>query len=300
MGSASPPRQLDIFADSRDLMLRNDVVSALAARDGAAAFSHCLRLSEEFPHDDNLPALLGLIDALQQFQAVALTPAADVAAVSLDRDKLRRECEPAAQQTMGSVAGQAWMLPFWCALAKRCEHLGFDPASPEDHAAALWLRGHDWAAAAQAVQRIASWRRIPWPLTWMTSARYRLDGLNACWPLLAELAWMAPLRLAQLLDDVQDSLLNRLRQEFDASFDGDADTADLSWFPAWLLCAKPALSEHLGLAQAGQHSAAENGMRLMVTLLHLEKQGRHPELVHKRRQLRDLHAGLWRAYMATR
>ncbi len=300
MGSASPPRQLDIFADSRDVMLRNDVVSALAGHDAAAASSHCQTLNAEFPDDANLPALQGLINALQQLQAAAQTPAPNLAAVSVERERLVREYAPAAQQAMGPVAGPAWMLPFWCALAKRSEHLAFDPTSPEDHAAAQWLRGHDWAAAAQAVQRIASWRRIPWPLMWMTSARYRLDGLNACWPLLAELAWMAPQRLAQVLDEVKDSLLNRLRQEFDARFDGDGDMADLSWFPAWLLCAKPALFEQLGLAQPGQHSAAENGMRLMLTLLHLEKQGRHQELVHKRRQLRDLHAGLWRAYMATR
>jgi hypothetical protein len=304
MGSASPPRQLDIFADSRDVMLRNDAVSALTGHDAAAASIHCQTLNAEFPDDANLPALQGLIKALREFQAAAQTPAPNLAAVSVERERLAREYAPIAQQAMGLVAGRAWLLPLWCALAKRSEQLAFDPAWPEDHAAALWLRGHDWAAAAQAVQRIASWRRIPWPLMWMTSARYQLDGLNACWPLLAELAWMAPQRLAQVLDDVKDSLLIRLRQEFDAKFDSEGDTADLScdlsWFPAWLLCAKPALSEHLGLAQPGQHSEAENGLRLMLTLLHLEKQGRHQELVLKRRQLRDLHAGLWRAYMATR
>ena len=57
---------------------------------------------------------------------------------------------------------------------------------------ALWLRAGDFAAAADAVARIESWRRIPAPLAWMAEARYRLDGLDAHWGLLAELAWLAP------------------------------------------------------------------------------------------------------------
>jgi hypothetical protein len=122
-GSASPPRQLDIFADSRDVMLRNDVVSALTGHDAAAASIHCQTLNAEFPDDASLPALQSLITALQQFQAAAQTPAPNLAAVSLERERLAREYAPAAQQAMGLVAGQAWMLPMWCALAQRCEHL---------------------------------------------------------------------------------------------------------------------------------------------------------------------------------
>jgi hypothetical protein len=300
MGSESPPRQLDIFADSRDVMLRNDTVLALAGHDAAAAARHCIALGEEFPQDPHLPALRPLIDALRQLQATALTPAPQLAAVTRERETLEAEVAPAAHHAMGADVGRAWLLAFWCALAQRSEALAFDAACPEDHAAALWLRGRDWAAAAHAVQRIASWRRMPWPLLWMTHARYRLEGLDPCWPLIAELAWLAPPRLARLLSDISDPLLNRLRTQFDASFEGEGQVADLAWFPAWLLCAKPALATHLGLAQAGQHSAAETGLRMLLALLLLEKQGRHQELVHRRRQLRDLHAGLYAAYMATR
>jgi hypothetical protein len=42
--------------------------------------------------------------------------------------------------------------------------------------AALYLRGAVWAQAAQAVERIASWRRIPQPLEWMVQARWRTQG----------------------------------------------------------------------------------------------------------------------------
>jgi hypothetical protein len=300
MGFEPPPQQLDIFADSRDVMLRNDTVLALAGHDAAAAARHCAVLREEFPQDPHLPDLQRLIAALQQLQAVAQTPAPQLAAVTRERETLEHEVAPAAHRAMGADSGQAWLLAFWCALAQRSEALAFDAARPEDHAAALWLRGRNWAAAAQAVEGAASWRRMPWPLMWMAHARYRLQGLDTCWPLMAELAWMAPLRLARLLVDINDPVLNRLRTQFDAGFEGDGSPTDLAWFPTWLLCAKPALATHLGLAHAGQHSAAETGLRMLLALLLLEKQGRHPELVLRRRQLRDLHAGLYRAYMSTR
>ena len=41
-------------------------------------------------------------------------------------------------------------------------------------------------------------------------------------------------------------------------------------------------------------------MRLLLELLGLERQGRHRELVERRRALRDTHASLWCAYMRTR
>ena len=91
---------------------------------------------------------------------------------------------------------------------------------------------------------------------------------------------------------------------FDSAFDGAIDSSgesvDLAWFPAWVLTQTPALAPHLSLALHSQHSAAERGMRLLLDLLSLERQGRHNDLVQRRRALRDLHAPLYAAYMATR
>jgi len=66
--------------------------------------------------------------------------------------------------------------------------LPFCADASEHHAAALWLRAGDWAAAREAVELIEAWRRIPAPLAWMAEARYRTEGLEAAWPLLTELA----------------------------------------------------------------------------------------------------------------
>jgi hypothetical protein len=150
------------------------------------------------------------------------------------------------------------------------------------------------------VERIESWRRIPAPLAWMAEARCRLGGPDACWALFAELAWLAPSRLDALLRRLDDPMLNRLHKKFDAACGDSGVATDLAWFPGWVLTQAPALAPHLALALPSQHSAAEQGMRLLLELLGLERQGRHHELVQRRRALRDLHAPLYAAYIATR
>ncbi|MFP3656535.1 hypothetical protein SB777_37095, partial [Burkholderia sp. SIMBA_052] len=83
------------------------------------------------------------------------------------------------------------------------------------HAAPLFLLAARWAEASDAVSRVASWRRIPAPLCWMAEARYRLDGLDAAWPLLVELAWLSPSRFDQLSSRLGDACVNTLRRAFD-------------------------------------------------------------------------------------
>ena len=296
-----PPQQLDMFAHSRDVMLRNDVLHALGRRDATGARAAWRALADEFPTDPDLASLDVLARALAHS---CDTPVPDHDALAAERTRLVDEVTVAAHRALGVAAAETWLGPMWHALARRCAALTFQAARPDDHAAALWLRGAHWAQAALAVQGIESWRRIPAPLAWMLEARCRLDQLDESWALVAELAWLAPGRLDALLRRSIDPLLTRLHTAFDRSFDGRADepgdASDLPWFPAWLLTHTPALAPRLALAQPSQHSDAERGMRLLLDLLSLERQGRHHDLVQRRRALRDLHAPLYAAYMATR
>ena len=291
------PQQLDIFAHSRDVMLRNDALRALEQRDAMGARAAWHALADEFPDDVDLAPLDVLARTLEQHSDA---PFPDHDGVARERALLAHEVAAAARQTLGTAAGTAWLRPQWRVLAARSAHLPFDPSHLDDHAAALWLRAQDWPAAARAVERIESWRRIPAPLAWMAEARMRPGGLDECWALLAELAWLSPSRMDALLRRLDDPLLARLRKKFDAAFDDSGQPGDLAWFPAWVLTEAPALAPHLALALPSQHSAAEQGMRLMLELLGLERQGRHRDLVQRRRALRDLHAPLYAAYMATR
>ena len=294
---STPPQQLDIFAHSRDVMLRNDVLSALERHDAARARAAWRALALEFAADAALPPLDLLTRVLEQSDDASLP---DHDALALERQALAQEVTTAARRALGAEAGDAWLRPLWAALAARCERLPFDPTRADDHAAALLLRGGHWQAAALAVQRIESWRRIPAPLSWMAEARCRLGELDESWALLAELAWLAPARLDALLRRLHDPLLTRLHRRFDAELDCDGQIAELAWFPAWVLTQTPALAPRLALAQPSLHSNAERGMRLLLELLGLERQGRHHDLVQRRRALRDLHAPLYAAYMATR
>ena len=299
----SEPTQLDIFAHSRDVMLRNDLVHALARRDCAAGRRAFAQLADGCPADALLAPGRVLLEAMAapEDSSAALADAAGLCAARLH---LCAHIAPAATAVLGSHDARAWLAPLSRDLAQRYAHLPWNGAQPDDHATPLWLAAGEWANAERSAGSIASWRCIPVPLAWMTEARYRLAGVDEAWPLLVELAWLAPKRLDALLRVLADPLIDRLRRRFEDSFDAVVESSDgrdgLAWFPAWALTDTPALAPHLAQAEQGQDSNPERSFRLMVQLLGLERQGRHHELVARRKALRDLCAPLYAAYMATR
>ncbi|CAB3774185.1 hypothetical protein [Paraburkholderia humisilvae] len=289
--------QLDIFADSRDVMLRNDVLERLQLRDAVAARAALAELACAYPDDAGLPAMTVLVNELQ---CAGSAPFADHAALAIAVRRLENEVTPAAAHVLPAQTVRAWLAPCWRSLAKRAAPLPFRNAHAEHHATPLWLLVGDWAAAHEAVEGIDSWWRIPSPLAWMAEARCRVDGLDAAWPLIVELAWLAPARFAALLPRLGDASLDALRRRFDAEFPGMGEVEDYSWFPAWLLVVKPALSGRLGDARTQPGLAASRAAALLGELLRREHEGDQHKLVSLRQRLSRLHAGLFRAYMATR
>ncbi|SCK27176.1 hypothetical protein VAR608DRAFT_2234 [Variovorax sp. HW608] len=59
-------RQLDIFDDSRDTVLCNDVVVTLERRDTVSAGAAWAAFAEEFPDHESLAPLSVLVEALEQ------------------------------------------------------------------------------------------------------------------------------------------------------------------------------------------------------------------------------------------
>ena len=169
------------------------------------------------------------------------------------------------------------------------------------HAAALYLRGQAWVQAAEAVEAIESWRRIPVPLLWMTQARWRSQGADAAWPLLAEALWLAPARAADLLPRLADRHLARLVERFENLFDPTATAAaGWAWLPAFALVDQPLLAGPLATATPPAQTAPGAAFSVTMTLLRLERQGRHHEIVAQRARLKALSAALFTAYMSTR
>ncbi len=329
-----PMHQLDIFADSRDRVLINRLADALCDADIQQAQSASAELAQDFPTDRHLPCAALLIETLASEKQLESTPLQGAAQAESARDQLLQNVAPAALQVLGADAAQVWLLQRWQALAQRAAALPFDPLTPEIHATALWLQGGAWAQAELAAMAIESWRRKPAPLAWVAQARWHLQGPDAAWPLLAEVAWLAPQRLPILLAQLPDKSAQKWAKRFedtaladsssehssehssdhssdkgsDQSSDQSSDhgssnrnnTPDWRWWPAWLLVEQPLLAAPLQVAMTDGVPAPQAGFRLVLALLRAERQGRHADLVALRKQLQALKPALFLAYMATR
>ncbi len=294
IAGVEPNLQLDLFADSRDVMLRNDVAEALLRGDPVATGQALAKLAAEYPEDASLYPAQCLAAALAAPDG-HFTSAAEAAQA---QSELERGITPQAQDVLGPSQAEPWLRQRWARLAQRAAALPWQPG--QAHAAPLWLRAGEWRAATDSVQGIASWRRIPLPLSWMTEARWHEHGQDAAWPLLAELAWLAPRLLAPTAAALRSAPLDKLLRRFEADLDVDSAGDAATWFPAWALIDQPGLAGALGLAEPTQHSDPERVFKSVLALLRLERQGRHHEVIAERRQLRALHEGLFACYMKTR
>lgn len=286
--------QLDIFEHSHDVILRNAVIDALRARDSVASTEAIAALAAEYRGDPLLKAFTILRDRLN-LQVTAPLEHGSAARIL----RMTEDAVVVAQQVMGVTAG-AWLSPLWVELAAAITDYPFDPRKEALHAAPLLLRAERWIEANARIEAIPSWRRLPAPLAWRVEATYRISGLGAVWPLLAELSWMAPGRAAALAPRLADPELNEILRRFDAEFEGEGEPEDFGWFPAWTLIAEPHWAVGLRLAQAGAGTPAERCARQVLGLLVLERQGRHTELIEGRKRLRDLHRPLFDLYMRSR
>lgn len=289
--------QLDIFEHSRDVMLRNELAQALQRRDAQAAKSARQALATEYPVDPALADAATLLESLSYFDAARFAAPAEVQQTC---ERVEKDVAPAARRQFGGAAADAWLSTLWASLARRASQLPYCRDEPQSHCAELWLRAGEWEAAVEAVERIESWWRIPAPLAWMARARWQVSGLDLALPRLVELAWVSPRRFEELARSLQDRALHALLQRFDADFEGGGDSDDAAWFPAWLLTERPQFSELPAAARTSRGSPAEQGWQLLMTLLSLERQGRHADLIEHRRRLKGLHEGLYRSYMKSR
>jgi hypothetical protein len=288
--------QLDLFDHSQQVVLRNAVVNAVKRRDAGSSKAAVAALAAVYADDPLLPDMETFCRHMEAGPLPSALSATDAAMFLQDAEG---QLEPAARRLLGTAA-DAWLSPFWLDLARAMAGLSFDPRVENLHAAPLYMRGGDWQAALVAIEAIPSWRRQPASLCWMIDARFHADGLETIWPLIAELAWMAPRRANLLLLRLADPRLARLLRRFGTEFeDSDAENG-FAWFPAWLLIEDGSLVDKLKLAEQGSVTLPERCARLVMTLLSLERQGRHDEIVDNRRQLRALSGALFAMYMQSR
>src|SRR6218665_3649305 len=134
--------------------------------------------------------------------------------------------------------------------------------------APLCLHAGHWKAAAEAVATIASWRRIPAPLAWMVEARLHLVGVQATWPMLAELAWLSPRRLDDRARRSPDPLFAQWIRRFEASFEGAGDAGDRA-------CTCAAWSDLTGPPMEANRQPRSNGTPVCTNVVYSRRRALH-------------------------
>jgi hypothetical protein len=289
--------QLDLFLDSRAVVLANEAASAIAIRDLARA-AHCVaELRSAEPDYPALQPLDVLVSAVAEWERPAREPARIAAALT----RLERVIAPAASQAMGP-ASQALLTALFHDLAEAARGLPYDPAWAAAHCAPLSLYCGEWAMAEQAALAIPDACDIPDALHWLTVARYRQHGLAAARPALFALAWRDPQRLPSVLAELGDELLDRDLKAFESACEWTGtEAAELyAWFPAWYVLEHPVASKELEDIEVRCRSSAAKAALLLTRILDAERQADWRKLVAFREQLRSLSADLFSVYMMRR
>ena len=289
--------QLDLFVHSHAVVLANDVIAALLARDAARA-AECLdRLRAEEPGHRVRKALETLCHALAEWPLPSANPVEIAEAIR----RLEADTHPAALTAMGEKAAQ-FMRPLWRDLAQAAKPHAYDAAFPQSYSAPLHLRCGDAETAAIAAQAVAHHEENVDALYWLAVARYRMDGLAACRTPLMRLALLGPERLPEALSEIDDPLLNRDWHAFHVAchwLDPENQTV-AAWFPAWHLVEHPGIRIDCGDSKTLPATRAGQPFITIPRLLELEKHGYSTALVSARSRLRDLDPDMFAFYMARR
>jgi hypothetical protein len=292
MGSGA---QLDLFLDSRAVVLANEVAERLLAHDARAAESALFALEREGPGHPGLPALRVLVQFARDWQP----PPRRLADIGRLAARLEQQIAPAVAAALDS-RGLSLIESYYRELAAAADGLPYDPEHARAHAAALWLRCGEFAASEQAIQSIPGWRDTPETLRWCSLGRYALYGLAGARPALFALAWRAPQQVDRLVRELRDDALQRDWSAFEScDWPTTASAALPAWFPAWYVLEHPAAAADIALA--GEHdSPAAGATQLAVRILDLERAGSSAQLLRLRDQLRTLNPDLFSHYMARR
>ncbi len=290
--------QLDIFLDSHEVTLANEVVAALCAHDHERTAQALARLRAEAPERTDLQTfdcLCAFLELTRQIHTAGL----DADALERIVELLNSRIVPAAG-VLGKAA-KGFLEFFWLQLARAASY-PFNPDRPQLHAADLFLHAGAYAAAEEAARAIPGAQTQGTVLRWQAIARYRLAGLQAARRQIFSLAWHAADRFDDLLRELDDALLN---QDW-LAFLAEVEDADASWFPAWYLLRYPETAAAIGvdLASGSAPTAASipalQACLCLLRILDLEKQGYSRALVEQRARLQVLDAGFFAIYMRAR
>ena len=236
-------RQTDIFFDSAETRVANDLADALAIGAAAAAREHIERLRRLDGQHWMLPLAAVLIEALK-------TAEPNGRETALARmETLERRWLPAASAVLRASA-RDFATPVWRAIATALDDgAAFDPAFPNRHASFAYFKGLDWANVRRSVRAVPGFADQPALLERLAEAEWRLRNPREARRLWFVLCWRAPACFANAVS-APGFPDNRVRQDWECMQHEDWETeATADWLPAWMV------AEDDAMARAGRPSS---------------------------------------------
>ena len=279
-------RQTDIFLDASGMTAANDLVSALSGRDATAAktrLEHLARIDTEH---------WMLADATILVEALGQPPPAHRAEALRTMATLEQRWLPAAGAVLRSGA-RDFVTPVWRGIGAALDDgLPYNAARPKEHASFAYAQGLDWANVRRTASAVANHRTEPALLELRAEAEWRLRDRREALALWFALCWLAPEHFAAAVDTPRfpDSAVRaswwRLQ---DQVWPGPSAAA---WLPAWMLLEAPSIGRSFKPTQGD--SAPERAFDL---LRRLRAGGSDREDMDNRRELQELHPGLFDRYL---
>ena len=275
--------QFDLFLHSADVIAENELREALRAHNADEAQQKLTELRTRNPDHHALEPSSAMINALR----AALPHDSATALVCLDR--LEQEWTPAAQ-TLFDVEGQEILAPLWRAAGPALESIRFDPEHPDHHASRAYLECGDWNAALRVIQAEPDCEHQPVLLERMAQALWQTDRTAQAIEQWFMLCWLAPEYFEGMIRNGHipaSFLLEHCNQAMNVDMEPELS---VEWYPAWVMLHEP------GLARSIKRRGADTGPERAFDLIR-ELLLSNDEQLALRRELRDIHPGLFHYYL---
>lgn len=272
--------QLDLFQDSRGLLLEEEIRRTLAERHTDAARQALGRLMQHDPRRRHLHGFLRLIEVVDETGSAP--PKARLGEL--------QAIEPLARELLGYRA-RDFLAHLWAGLAESLAGVPFSPHASELHSSFAWARAGRWEAAGKSVEQVPGWGEHPSLLQTHAEACYRSREWSEARRDWMRLCWDFPTEAEDALGSVRfpdRGLAAQWNQFRDA--DLKLETED---FPSWLLVTDPSAGAAVP-PSAAPTDDREDAYRLLHRLVSGEDD------VALRRELAEVHPDLLKLYLSRR
>ena len=278
--------QFDLFFHSDDVIAENELRAALRAGNAGAAQGKFNELKARV-HDHHI---LGPASAM--IGALGTAPPHDAGAALTYLDRLEREWAPAVRDLFGTEA-QGILSPLWNAVGRALEGMVFDPGHPERHSSRAYLECADWSSVLRVIRVEPELAIQPVLLERTAEALWQIGETAQAIESWFTLCWMAPAYFEKLMDDgyISASILQgHWNETINVEMEPELTT---EWYPTWVMLREP------GLARAINSRGADTGPERAFDLVR-ELMTSHDEHLELRRELKDIHPGLFDYFLRNR